>query len=89
MAFMLNYKCESCGNEIWSMTSPAEWDCPCYIPEQKIYEGSGIEQKIGKTERKARYRHQYALNQYSWGGKSPKMYMGAFEEYKDINKEET
>ncbi len=88
MAFKLLYKCDSCSNEVWAEQRPAEWNCPCYIPEAKQYEGSGIEQEIGKTERKARYREQYRRNQFTWMNRQPKMYMGAFEDYKERNLDE-
>ncbi len=83
MSYQLQYKCSSCENTVWADQRPAEWDCPCYIPEAKKYENAGLDEKIGKIERKARYRHQYALNQYTWKGKAPQMFMKAFEEYPD------
>ncbi len=86
MSFQLQYRCASCGSIAWADQRPAEYDCPCYIPEAKEYENSGIEETMGKIERKARYRYQYALNQYTWKSEAPQMFMGAFEEYPDRNK---
>ena len=89
MAFELLYRCENCHRAQWALERPEEWSCPCYIPEEAKYEGTGLEQPIGKTERKARYREQYRLDSYSWNETQPPMFMGEFETYPDRRNNET
>ena len=81
MGFKLLYKCEFCDNEIWAIDRPSEYDCSCYIPEEEKYDNVGLEQVMNKIERKARYRHQYKLNGFTWNNIQPYMFMGAFEYY--------
>ena len=72
--FLLQYKCDNCGNTLWAEHTPAEWDCSCYIPEEPC--DTTLRNTMSKAEHKERYREQYKLNGFSWLGKPPTMFYG-------------
>ncbi len=76
MAFKTRWECEYCDNVIFAAECPAEDECGCYV-EPEIY----IHEVMSKEESKARYREAYLLNNFTWGGKNPWMYMDAFNNY--------
>lgn len=78
----VKWVCQDCGTAIWAhpYDEPEDYDCRCEVVEEYV-ETNPLFLPIPEAEKKARYKEQYRRNGYTWLGRQPWQYMGAFDEY--------